>query len=133
MKVAVAIIVDEENRVLITRRPLHAPHGGMWEFPGGKLEAEELPSSALIREIKEEVGIDILDYSFLGEVIHNYGTKTVNLLVFRVDHYQGNALCCESQMDLRWVSVGNLSNYEFPEANFKIIELIESQSHYIHS
>ena len=126
MKVAVAVIFDTNNLVLITRRPSHAPHGGLWEFPGGKLEAEEPPVSALIREIKEEVDLEILEYRFLGEVIHNYGSKEVNLLIFRVDHYLGNPRCCESQMDLQWVSIENLADYEFPEANFKIIELIKA-------
>ena len=48
IKVAVAVIVDEQQRILVTQRPLHAPHGGYWEFPGGKLEAHELPEHALI-------------------------------------------------------------------------------------
>lgn len=125
MKVAVAIVFDNEQRVLITRRPLHAAHGGMWEFPGGKLEAGELPSEALVREIKEEVGIEIVEYSFLGEVTHTYGDKTVTLLVFRIEQYQGNAICCESQIDLCWVSVNNLVDYTFPEANLQIINLIQ--------
>ncbi|WP_058452332.1 8-oxo-dGTP diphosphatase MutT [Legionella maceachernii] len=124
VKVAVAVIYDDQHRVLITQRPLHAAHGGMWEFPGGKLEAEELPSSALIREVKEEVSIDILDYSFLEEITHDYGHKIVHLLVFNVKRFCGEAVKCESQLDLRWVAVNQLTNYSFPEANSKIIELI---------
>ncbi|ARG97554.1 8-oxo-dGTP diphosphatase MutT [Legionella micdadei] len=124
MKVAVAVIYDNQNRVLITQRALHAAHGGMWEFPGGKLEAEELPTSALIREIKEEVGIDILEYSFLDEITHNYGQITVHLLVFCVKKFCGEALRCESQLDIRWVELDKLVDYCFPEANNKIIELI---------
>lgn len=127
MKVAVAIIYDNDNRILITRRPLHAPHGGMWEFPGGKLEEQELPETALIREIKEEVGIDVLRHQFLGEVVHTYGNKRVTLLIFAVDQYQGQARCCESQMDLRWVCSEALTDYSFPEANLQIIELIKKQ------
>ncbi|WP_019217065.1 (deoxy)nucleoside triphosphate pyrophosphohydrolase [Legionella tunisiensis] len=125
MKVAVAIIFDQEQRVLITRRPLHAAHGGMWEFPGGKLEANELPEQALIREIKEEVDVDIRDYHFLAEVIHRYDTNTVNLLVFTVSRYEGKPSCRESQLDLHWVSIDDLNNYPFLEANVRIIELIK--------
>ncbi|MBA2652239.1 MAG: 8-oxo-dGTP diphosphatase MutT [Tatlockia sp.] len=127
MKVAVALILDEKQRVLITQRPAHASHGGFWEFPGGKLEAGELPSEALIREIKEEVGLDILDHSFLGSITHNYDTKTVDLLVFSVEKYRGDAYCRESQSDLRWVLVNELENYHFPEANKQIIELVQSR------
>lgn len=128
MKVAVAVIYDNQNRVLITQRPLHATHGGMWEFPGGKLEDDELPDSALIREIKEEVGVDILEYSFLGEITHNYAQKTVHLLVFSVTKFCGEALRCESQLDLLWVDVDKLANYSFPEANSKIIALLNEIS-----
>ncbi|PJE12944.1 8-oxo-dGTP diphosphatase MutT [Legionella sp.] len=128
MKVAVAVIYDEQGRILIAQRPLHAAHGGMWEFPGGKLEPDELAETALIREIKEEVGIDILDYSFLGEVVHHYGSKMVNLLVFTVKKYLGIPFKRESQLDLQWVEVNKLFDYSFPEANTQIIELIEKDT-----
>jgi 8-oxo-dGTP diphosphatase len=126
-EVAVAIVFDKKQRVLITRRPLHAAHGGLWEFPGGKLETNELPAQALIREIREEVGIDILDYRFLGEVIHSYGSKVVNLLVFAIVGYEGKPSCCESQLALHWVNIDELDNYRFPEANIRIIELIKNE------
>ncbi|STX47455.1 Mutator protein MutT [Legionella hackeliae] len=98
----------------------------MWEFPGGKLESNEAPAEALIREIKEEVGIDILSYRFLKEITHSYPTRTVSLLIFEVRDFNGKASCLESQMDLRWVSINDLSTYNFPEANSKIIELLYS-------
>jgi 8-oxo-dGTP diphosphatase len=128
MKVVVAIIFDDKRRVLITRRPLHASHGGLWEFPGGKLEEGELPAAALIREIKEEVGLEILEFHFLGEVEHQYDTQKVSLLLFSVNKYLGNAVCCEAQMDLRWVSVDTLSDYEFPKANVQFFNLIKELS-----
>lgn len=124
MRVAVAIITDPEQRILITRRPLHASHGGMWEFPGGKLENEELATSALVREIKEEVGIDVMAYNYLGEVCHTYDHKLISLLIYHVHHYQGEAACREAQMDLRWVDIANLKDFQFPAANLEIIELI---------
>lgn len=124
MKVAVAIIFDEQQRVLITQRPEAAAHGGLWEFPGGKLEEGESPVAALIREIKEEVGLEILEYSFLDSVIHDYGKKTVELLVFSVSEYQGQAYCREAQTDLRWVHLAELGLFNFPEANERVIKLI---------
>ena len=127
MKVAVAIITDAEQRILITRRPLHASHGGMWEFPGGKLEKEELATTALVREIKEEVGIDAIAYNYLGEVCHTYDQKFVTLLIYHVHRYQGEAARCEAQMDLRWVDIANLKDFQFPAANLEIIELIKQR------
>ncbi|KTD17236.1 8-oxo-dGTP diphosphatase MutT [Legionella jordanis] len=125
MKVAVAVIFNEEGKVLITRRPLQTAHGGFWEFPGGKLELNEEPAMALQREVEEEVGLEITSSSFLTEITHQYGAKTVHLLVFTIDGFNGEAECRESQLDLRWVAVSELINYQFPEANHKIINLLD--------
>lgn len=124
MKVAVAVIMDNQQRILITRRPLHATHGGMWEFPGGKLENTETPIAALIREVKEEVGLDVHGAEFLGQINHNYPHHSVKLLVYCVRDFHGAATAREMQMDLRWVEVDSLQDYAFPEANQQIIELI---------
>lgn len=62
MKVAVAIITNDQQEILVAQRPLHVPHGGRWEFPGGKLEANESAEDALVREIREEVNLEILHY-----------------------------------------------------------------------
>ena len=124
MRVAVAVITDAKQRILITRRAEHASHGGLWEFPGGKLEADELPSSALAREIKEEVGLDVMAYNFLVEVRHLYNDRPISLLVYHVHQYQGEAVCREEQMDLRWVELESLQNFHFPAANVEIIELV---------
>ena len=127
MKVAVAVITDKEQRILITRRPLHTSHGGFWEFPGGKLENEELATSALVREIKEEVGIDVTAYDYLGEICHTYDNRLISLLIYHVHDFLGEAICCESQMDLRWVQIEHLQQFQFPAANLKIIELIKGR------
>ncbi|MFA5960270.1 MAG: 8-oxo-dGTP diphosphatase MutT [Tatlockia sp.] len=125
INVAVAVLFNKSQQVLITKRPLHAPHGGFWEFPGGKIETGEAPAKALVREIREEVGVEVLNQTFLGEIRHQYGAKAVALFVFAVNHYAGEARCCEAQLDLRWVSVSELNQYEFPEANQHIIALIK--------
>lgn len=127
MKVAVAVIIDSAGRILITRRSLKASHGGFWEFPGGKLEENEMPLSALKREISEEVGLDIIQAEFLIQIKHSYGTKDVELFVFCVNNYEGTALCRESQMDICWVSLEEITNFEFPEANKQIIDLLYSK------
>ncbi len=127
MRVAVAIITDIHQRILITRRSPHSPYGGMWEFPGGKLEADELATTALVREIKEEVGIDVIGYEYLGEVCHVYDKQHISLLIYHVQSYQGEATCCERQMDLRWVEVCNLKDFQFPAANLEIIELVKQK------
>lgn len=125
MKVAVAVIADEKQRLLVTRRSSHASHGGMWEFPGGKLEDDETPFAALVREIYEEVGLEVMHGDFLGEVHHAYPKHSVTLLVYYVTSFNGQAVSRETQTDLRWVDFDALSHLEFPAANVHIIDLIK--------
>lgn len=124
MKVAVAIITDETHRILIAKRPESVPHGGLWEFPGGKIECGESAESALIREIKEEVGLDVLAFDYLGELQFEYSKQEVKLFIYHVSRFLGQAVCLESQPDLRWVTVEHLSQYRFPKANEHIMALI---------
>jgi len=128
MHVALAFITDASDRILITRRSFNVDHGGMWEVPGGKLEADETPSAALKREVFEEVGIVVEKYSFLGKVMHCYPKKTVCLHVFKVDEYTGHAGCHESQLDLRWVTRKEFDTFQFPEAMPRVMCLVESNS-----
>lgn len=124
MKVAVAVIRDEHNRVLIAQRPLHASHGGFWEFPGGKLEADETAEQALIREVKEEIGVEVMEHQLLGEVHHQYPNKAVHLIVFYVTKFLGIPSCLEQQINMKWIEKQCLTPTDFPEANHKVLELI---------
>ena len=124
MKVAIAIIKDDQNRILITQRPLHTSHGGYWEFPGGKLEENELAEQALVREIKEEIGLDVHDYEFLGDIKYQYPNKLVHLLVFHVRSFSGTPECMEGQLNMKWVEKDQLKQYDFPQANQAVFDLI---------
>ncbi|GGI81348.1 8-oxo-dGTP diphosphatase MutT [Legionella impletisoli] len=125
MDVAVAVIVDKNLRVLITQRPFNKSHGGMWEFPGGKVEANESPITALKREIKEEVNLEIIDCVHLCEINHRYLNVAVRLFVFYVSSFEGQAHPKENQPGLKWVGLDDLNQYDFPEANEKIIKLMK--------
>lgn len=125
--VALAVIVDEQQRILITQRSLHVPHGGCWEFPGGKLEVDESSESALIREVKEELGLDVSQYQFLGEVHHQYSDKILKFIIFLVTHFSGNPLCLEGQLAMKWIHLNELNPSDFPEANCQVINIV---SHY---
>jgi 8-oxo-dGTP diphosphatase len=127
IKVAIAVVTDAENRVLITQRSLKSTHGGFWEFPGGKLEAGEEPAAALQRELQEEVGLEPLNYHYLGEVCHEYPQRFVSLLVFHVNHFNGQAMCREAQLDLRWVAWDDLKAFQFPAANLEVIRLFQEK------
>ena len=114
MKVAVAIIYDQLNRILITQRAAHLPSGGLWEFPGGKLEPNETPEAALIREIKEEVNLDVLRYELIKQIDAQRSDGMLSLYVFLVHEFQGHATRLESQADLIWAVPTNLKHYSFP-------------------
>ncbi len=124
INVSIAIITDAAHRFLITRRALNISHGGFWEIPGGKIESHETPYEAMLREVHEEVGLNIQAADFLGEVKHSYSEKDVCLHVFKVQQYTGKAVCNDGQLDLRWVSQKELVNFKFPEANYAVMQLI---------
>jgi len=128
VKVAVAIIVDQFDRVLITQRPLHASHGGFWEFPGGKLETNESAIEALKREIKEEVGLQVLEYHLLDEIKYQYPDKQVELIVFYVSQFSGEPFCLEGQLNMRWAAKQELNPGDFPLANQSIIEMLQHEA-----
>mgnify|MGYP003624193600 CR=1 FL=1 len=121
--VAVGIISNEKDEVLIAFRHHDKHQGGLWEFPGGKLEAGENVGEALHRELKEELDLDTLEISPLLKIEHDYGDKTVLLDVWNVDSYAGQARGLEGQQ-IKWVGVKYLQNYEFPKANLEIVTFL---------
>lgn len=121
--VAVGVVLDAEQRILITRRAADAHQGGLWEFPGGKVEAEESLEVALRRELLEELGITIGAIEPLVEIRHDYGDKQVFLDVHFVREFEGEARGLEGQ-PLRWVSAAELADYDFPAANTPIVDAL---------
>lgn len=122
--VAVGVVLDAQQRILLTKRAADAHQGGLWEFPGGKVEDGETLAEALRRELREELGITIGAPEPLLEVRHDYGDKQVFLDVHVVRSFEGEAAGLEGQ-PLRWVPASELSNYEFPAANVPIVEAVE--------
>lgn len=123
--VAVGVIQDSNEQILIAKRPQHLHQGGKWEFPGGKVEDTETTSEALIRELKEEVNLDVLNTYPLMEIHHDYGDKKVFLDVHWVKDFSGQATGVEGQ-EIEWVKMDQLSQYDFPEANNAILNKILS-------
>jgi len=118
--VAAAVICNDQGQVLIAKRPLDKHQGGLWEFPGGKVEADEDVLAALKRELHEELGIDVEQARPLIRVYHQYSDKSVLLDVWRVDGFSGEAHGREGQ-PVEWCAAEALSEREFPEANLPII------------
>ena len=122
--VAAAVIKDRQGRVLISQRPGHVHQGGLWEFPGGKLEAGETTEAALKRELYEELGIVVQAARPLIRVRHDYPDKSVLLDVWRVTAFTGQPMGCEGQL-VDWVAVEELAGRAFPAANEPIIKAVK--------
>jgi len=128
--VVVAVIVNEEDEVCISLRHRDSHQGGLWEFPGGKIEQHETTEQALIREIKEELDLDIERSRPLITIAHNYQDKRVCLHVNKVLSYRGQAIGVEGQR-VKWVPVNQLSSHEFPAANLSIIKALQLPEKYL--
>ena len=124
--VVVGVVVDEQQLILISQRPFAAHQGGLWEFPGGKVEAGESVTRALARELREELGIGFSESRPLLIVPWDYGDKAVLLDVHLVTGLRGKARGLEGQ-PLAWVSVEDLARYEFPAANVPIVQALRSE------
>lgn len=120
MQVAVGIVINATGAVLITCRPEHVHQGGLWEFPGGKVESGEAVESALRRELHEELGITVQAAEPWLQVRHAYPDQTVLLEVWRVTAYAGEPQGREGQ-PLVWALPTALATFAFPAADQPII------------
>lgn len=121
--VAVGVIINDRQEILIAKRHQHLHQGGKWEFPGGKVEQGETVQQALIRELKEEVALNVQQTQDLMIITHDYAEKQVKLDVHWVTDFNGNAFGVEGQ-EIAWVAPTQLKDYRFPEANKPIIDKI---------
>lgn len=116
-------VSDADGRILVTKRPDHVHQGGLWEFPGGKLEPGESPQAGLVRELSEELGIQVQASRPLIRVHHDYGDRHVLLDVHRVDAYSGTPSGREGQ-PLDWLYPESMDPSCFPAADRPIINAL---------
>jgi 8-oxo-dGTP diphosphatase len=120
-------LVLQSNKVLVAKRHHHQHQGGLWEFPGGKIEIGEAPIDALKRELKEEVNINIHSAQQVLNIKHDYSDKSVELIIFQVTEFSGEVRHCEGQ-EIRWVDMQELPTIEVPEANKAIVSMLLNES-----
>ena len=132
LHVAAGVIRDPQGRILISRRASQAHQGGLWEFPGGKVEPGESVGAALRRELSEELGIwiDLSRARPLIKIRHAYPEYTVLLDVFRVDGFSGEAYGREGQ-PVEWVWPEELRRRAFPQANRPIVTAAQLPDRYL--
>jgi 8-oxo-dGTP diphosphatase len=120
--VAAAALVDPDGRVLIAKRPQGKSLAGLWEFPGGKVEAGETPEECLIRELDEELGIKVTGPCLAPFVFTSHGYESFHLLMplFLVRRWSGQATAREHEA-IAWVRPAKLGDYPMPPADEPLV------------
>jgi 8-oxo-dGTP diphosphatase len=123
LDVVAAVLVDDQGRILLQQRSAASHQGGLWEFPGGKLEPGEEGLAGLRRELLEELGVQIQSASPLIKVDHQYPDRHVSMAVWFKCRYSGAVTAREGQ-PLRWVHAQRLSEYPMPAADVPVVAAI---------
>jgi 8-oxo-dGTP diphosphatase len=120
--VVAAALVDAENRILLAQRPLHKQLGGLWEFPGGKVEPGERPEAALARELREELAIEADPAAFEPLTFASHAYETFHLLMplYLVRTWSETPRAIEAPA-LAWARIDALQNYPMPPADAPLI------------
>jgi 8-oxo-dGTP diphosphatase len=123
--VSAVALIDRDGRVLLAQRPAGKSMAGLWEFPGGKVEAGETPEAALIRELDEELGINTWSSCLapLTFASHSYDDFHLLMPLFACRKWEGTPRPKEGQT-LKWVNVKDLRNYPMPPADVPLIPVL---------
>ena len=123
--VSAVALIDKDGRILLAQRPKGKPMAGLWEFPGGKVESGETPEVALVRELKEELGIDTWKSCLapLAFASHAYDDFHLLMPLFACRKWEGVPHPRENQV-LKWVGKQDLRSYEMPAADVPLIPIL---------
>ena len=123
--VGACALIDRQGQVLLSQRPAGKAHAGLWEFPGGKVEAGETPEHALIRELEEEIGINTWESCLapLTFASHSYDNFHLMMPLFACRKWEGTPQPKENQ-SLKWVKPQDLRTYPMPEADIPLIPIL---------
>ena len=122
-----AALIFHDSKLLITQRPPDTHLAGLWEFPGGKKEADETWEDCLAREIREELGIEICVGRLIEVIEHSYPEKSVRLQFYACT-WTGGTLALHGCAAAAWVRADELATYEFPAADEQLLDRLRRDS-----
>ena len=122
VKVSAGVIIDKD-KVLITRRAPKENYGGGWEFPGGKIEGDETQEECLLRELKEELNIQVIVGKRCSEVTHDYGTIRINLIAYYCTITDGE-ISISVHDKFKWIKINDLLQYDLLPADIPIAKKV---------
>ena len=123
MNIACGIMYDNSGKILMGLRKENGPNPNYWEFPGGKIEQNETVSEAVIREIKEETNLTVVNPLYLGSIQHKYSHFGVNISLFIAFPKSIKSLSLNQQH--LWIKIKNIMDYPLPKANHKMLDILK--------
>lgn len=125
--VVAAALTNQDGEILLQKRPEGRQMAGLWEFPGGKVDAGESPESALVRELKEELGIDVdrknlVPFTFASEPLEK---RNLLLLLYRCYHWRGEPEALDAT-EIRWLRPSEMRDLQMPPADIPLVSALEN-------
>ncbi|PFJ96341.1 8-oxo-dGTP diphosphatase MutT [Priestia megaterium] len=127
MKKVVAAIIKDKNRLLIAKRHSKDPLAGKWEFPGGKIEPDETPEECLVREIREELRVEVEIGSFYDDNVYGSKDQAIHLLFYWAEIINGEVIPIVHD-DVKWITINELANFNFVPADIPIVKRLKKEN-----
>ena len=124
MKTVCAAIIRENGNILVSSRPEGKAAAGKWEFPGGKVEPGESFGACIIREMQEELGLDVMPLDVVFDIIHHYPAGAIRLVFLRCLRKNGKEAVAKEGQSFRWIPLCKMRELDFLEADKALCELL---------
>ncbi|MDR3598571.1 (deoxy)nucleoside triphosphate pyrophosphohydrolase [Clostridium sp.] len=121
----VAAILTKEDRILIAKRKEDKNQGELWEFPGGKVEPGEKPQESLVRELKEEMEIEVAVKEHIADSLYDYDNIKIRLIAFKAEILSGDIIL-NDHSEYRWILLSETDNFIFAPADIPIVEELKN-------
>lgn len=125
----VAGFIRKDNKFLLVQRPFDKKNGGLWEFPGGKAEKDETLENAIKRELKEELGINVLSTEFIEKVEYDYDDFSIELYLFKIKNFSGK-IDLKEAINMAWVDFNSVENLELCPADKNLLQKLKEKINY---